>query len=383
MPLIDVIKYDGNAIAWKFSREDISLGAQLIVNESQKAIFFKDGKILDIFGAGRHELSTQNVPFLRGLIKLPFGGQTPFAAEVWFINTEPIEGLTWGTKEQLAVKELRNNREITVYIGAYGKWGIRITDTENFITKFVGAQPPGVDIGSEQIKNALGGMIQQQLQIELRKFFNERDISVFAAEEHYPEIAESIKHAIRPGFQHYGIETESFYVEKITIPERFKELDGKMVEKFQELDLQEMETLQEIGLEKVARDIEYERITKTPDAYNTKRQFDVAEEAAKNPGSGAGQFFGAGLGLSTGVAMGQKIGSAIDSQPQTGNPTEPDNDADSTGSVDNQPQTGNPTELNPQNDPVAKLQQLKEMLDAELITEAEHNEKKKQILDTM
>ena len=81
--------------------------------------------------------------------------------------------------------------------------------------------------------------------------------------------------------------------------------------------------------------------------------------------------------------MGQKIGSAMDTQPQTGNPIEQDDNPDSPESVENQPQTGNPAERDRQNDPVAKLQQLKEMLDSELITEAEFNEKKKQILDSM
>ena len=388
MALIDVIKYDGNAIAWKFQRDDISLGAQLIVNDSQEAIFVKDGKGLGTtFGAGRHELSTKNLPFLRNLLKLPFGGQTPFAAEVWFVNKEPINALKWGTKEQLAVKEQRNDREITVYIGAYGEWGIRITDTQNFITEFVGAQPPGSDIGSEEIKKDLTAAIQQRLQVELRKFFNEKEVSVFEAEEHYDELAESIKGGINPKFQRYGIEIESFYVEKITIPEKFKELDLKIAEKHQELDLGKMEKLQEIDLKKIERDIEYERIAQTPDAYTVKRQFDVLEKTAENPGSGAGQLlgsgFGLGVGLSAGVSMGQKIGSAMDTQPQTENPTEQDDNPDSSESVENQPQTGNPAERDPQNDPVAKLQQLKEMLDSELITEAEFNEKKKQILDSM
>ena len=86
---IDVIKYNpesDDAIAWKFPREDISLGAQLIVNESQEAIFFKDGKVVDTFGPGRHELTTENMPWLRGLVKFSLGGRTPYAAEVWYVN---------------------------------------------------------------------------------------------------------------------------------------------------------------------------------------------------------------------------------------------------------------------------------------------------------
>jgi membrane protease subunit (stomatin/prohibitin family) len=74
------------------------MGAQLIVNESQEALFFKGGKALDVFGPGTHTLSSSNVPILQKLINLPFGGQTPFTAEVWFVNKTVKRNLKWEPK---------------------------------------------------------------------------------------------------------------------------------------------------------------------------------------------------------------------------------------------------------------------------------------------
>ena len=353
MALIDRIKYDpetDDAIAWKFPREDISRGAKLIVNESQEAIFFKDGKALDTFGAGSHELSTRNLPLLRELTKLPFGGETAFVAEVWYVNKTVKRDLKWGTKKPLPVEELRNNRNITVNVRAFGTWGMRVTDPQNFIAQIVGAQTSASSqgyIGSERIEEYFGAAIQQQLNIRLNKLFVRSKISIFEANVHLDMLSSSVKDGISPEFQRYGIEIESFYVESINIPPEERKM-------FQEIDLNEM-----------IEDKELERIKQSPEAYNTKRTFDVLEKTAENSGGGAGQLlgagFGLGVGLGAGVPMGQKIGSAMGIQPQTDNPIESDL----------------------QSDPVVKLQQLKKMLDDELITEAEFNEKKKQILDSM
>lgn len=88
MAIIDFVKYDGapDIFAWKYPNQELSTWTQLVVNESQEAILYKSGKALDLFGPGRHVLDTANIPLLTGLIGLPFGGKSPFTAEVWFIN---------------------------------------------------------------------------------------------------------------------------------------------------------------------------------------------------------------------------------------------------------------------------------------------------------
>ncbi len=88
MAIVDVVKYEGDPglLAWKFPVSDLSTWTQLIVNESQEAILYKDGKALDVFGSGRYTLETKNIPILNNIINLPFGGRSPFAAEVWYVN---------------------------------------------------------------------------------------------------------------------------------------------------------------------------------------------------------------------------------------------------------------------------------------------------------
>ena len=88
MPIVEVVKYDGDAdtFAWKYPNEELGTWTQLIVNESQEAVLFKGGNALDVFQSGRHTLDTANIPILNHIVNLPFGGRSPFTAEVWFIN---------------------------------------------------------------------------------------------------------------------------------------------------------------------------------------------------------------------------------------------------------------------------------------------------------
>ena len=88
MAIVEVVKYNGqpNAMAWKYPSEALGTWTQVIVNETQEVVFVKEGKILDVLGPGRHTLSTDNIPLLSKLINLPFGGKSPFTAEIWYIN---------------------------------------------------------------------------------------------------------------------------------------------------------------------------------------------------------------------------------------------------------------------------------------------------------
>lgn len=99
MALVDVVKYDGtpNVFAWKYPNSELGTWTQLIVNETQEAVLYKGGQSLDLFGPGRHTLSTANIPLLNKLINLPFGGKSPFSAEVWYVNKVNALDIKWGT----------------------------------------------------------------------------------------------------------------------------------------------------------------------------------------------------------------------------------------------------------------------------------------------
>ncbi len=344
MALIDRIKYDSpsdDAVVWKFPSEDIRLGAQLIVNESQEAVFFKGGKALDTFGAGTHTLSSDNLPFLHKLINLPFGGKTPFSAEVWYVNKTGRRDLKWGTKGPIQVVDPLYNYPVSVR--AFGRWGMRVTDARNFIVQIIGTQTSSSSkgyIGSERIEEYFVGEIIQRLSDALAKFFVEKHISVFQASASINDLSAFISGDISPEFQRFGIEIINFNVERISIPEeeqkKFQEILGKRME------------IEQISQAKVGR------------AYTTMRTFDTLGKAAENEGGGAGQLMGAGLGLGAGlgagVPIGQQIGGAMNVQPE---------------------------QQAQDDDPMAKLQKLKQMLDGGLITQDEFDQKKKRILDSM
>ena len=228
---------------------------------------------------------------------------------------------------------------------------MRVTGTRDFITQLIGAQKAST-IGPERVKKLFDAKIQEQLQVALGKFFKADNISFFQdAEAHLPALAEHIKRDIGPRFQSFGIEIENFDVANLNLDKK----DHNILDQIDKQNRNISDKIDEINVRKLERDIELETIERSGDAYATKRHFDHLEEAAKNPGRLIIPGFGLGTGLGVGVPIEQQAGQAINSQPQGSQPTESDS----------------------RNEPVAKLQQLKEMLDNKLITEAEFDEKKK------
>ena len=140
---MDVIQYQdptGNTMVSRWPRDGtaaIRLGSQLIVEESQQAVFFRDGKALDTFGPGRHTLATQNVPILATVLSIPFGGTSPFQAAVIFVSTKTFLDLKWGTKEPVI---FRDKELAMVRLRAFGKFAVRIVNAQVFVN-YGGRQP--------------------------------------------------------------------------------------------------------------------------------------------------------------------------------------------------------------------------------------------------
>jgi membrane protease subunit (stomatin/prohibitin family) len=338
MELVNQIKFDSPSdeiLVWKYPSEEIKLGSQLIVNQSQEAIFVKGGKALDIFEAGTHTLTTGNIPLLNKIINLPFGGQTPFAAEIWFINKTVKRDLKWGTQGSLQFIDPIYKYPISVR--SFGSWGFRISNSQSFINQIVGTLKTA---DSERIEKFFIGEIIQKLSDALSNYFTQQNVSIFQIGSRLNELSIFTQNAISPEFDRFGIEIINFNVERISIPEeeqkKFQEILGKRME------------IEQISNVNVGQ------------AYTTMRSFDTLEKAAGNEGGSAGQLLGAGLGLGVGlgagVPVGQQIGGAMNVQPNTQNISD---------------------------DPMIKLQKLKQMLDAALITQDEYNSKKSEILSKL
>ncbi len=337
--MIDRIKFDAptdDVLVWKYPGDEIRIGAQLIVNQSQEALLVKGGKALDLFGPGTHTLSTENIPLAWSIINLPFKDKSVFTAEIWFVNRTVKRDLKWGTRSAIPVLDPVYNYPINVR--AYGQWGMRIRDSRSFITQIVGTLQ---DASMEKIESFFIGEIVQRLSDSLAKFFNETKTSILQANAKLDELAAKTSDAIRAEFDRFGIEIVNFNVERINAPK------------------EELEKLQEV----LGKRMEIEQLSgvQAGGGYTTARTFDTLQEAASNPGGSAGDLMAGGLGLGVGLGaampMGRQLGQALNMS---------GSDGAASGGIQ---------------DPAARLQKVKGLLDAGLISQAEFDAKRKEILD--
>lgn len=211
---LEVIEWfdpDGRQLVQRIPEEgsaDIKMGAQLIVRESQAAIFFRDGKGLDVFGPGRHTLSTLNLPILTRALSLPWGFTSPFRAEVYFVNLKVFTDLKWGTKEPVAFKD----KELgLVRLRAFGIFTARVTQPLLFVNTLVGTQDAYT---SEQVENYLREVIVSRL----NDFLGEHVDTILQLPKQYDEIGVAVKTRLRDDFRRYGLELNDFFINAITAP---------------------------------------------------------------------------------------------------------------------------------------------------------------------
>lgn len=246
--------------------DDIKLGAQLIVQENQSAVFFRDGKALDTFGPGRHTLTTMNVPLLTKLLSLPFGGKSPFQASVMFVARHTFQDMKWGTKEAIPFRdtELR-----MVRLRAFGKYSLRVTDPQLFVGSIVGTR--GI-VSSE----AIGSFLRDIIVSRLNDLLGENLKTVFDLPAYYDELAAGVKSRVADDFSKQGLELVDLLISAITPPEEVQ----KMID--------ERASMGAIG------DMQ---------AYMQFKAAQSMQDAAKQPGGAAGQGMGFGLGMGYGQIM--------------------------------------------------------------------------------
>lgn len=305
---IDVIKYNGEAdeLVWKFPYDNLSIGAQLIVNQSQEALFYKGGAVADVFGPGTHTLSANNIPILQKLVNLPFGGKTPFTAEVWFVSKTVRRDLTFGTQRRVDVLDPLYG--VSVPVGSYGMYGIQICDASAFMTQVVGTLHYTTN---EDILNMFRALIVRKLSSCISKYINQKNISVVQISSYLDEVSDYVRDSISEEFATYGLRITNFDVESIN----FDKEDPNVA---QILAAQTSASAMDFESAALARKRQREGYT-----YQQERQFDVMASAAGNEG-GAGQMMGAGMGLGMGFgvggAFGAQMGAITDvmhAQPQT------------------------------------------------------------------
>ncbi len=251
---------------------EIKMGAQLIVRDNQSGVFFKDGKGLDIFGAGRHTLTTKNLPILTKVLSLPWGFKSPFRAEVYFVNMKMFLNQKWGTKDPVAFKDSKLG---LVRLRAFGIYTFKITEPVLFINTVVGTQ--GV-YTSEMIGNYLRDVVVARM----NDLFGEKLDSIFELPQYYDELAVEIKERLVNDFSKYGMELTDFFINSITPPPEVQ----KMID-------------ERSGLEAVGNLDEF---------FKFKAAKAMGDAAASNGGGGgAGAAAAGGMGVGVGAGLGMMI----------------------------------------------------------------------------
>ena len=288
MSIIGRIKYDGppNVLVWRDPRDNFTLGSQLIVNESQEAIFYKGGKALDLFGPGTHTLSAANIPLLQSIINLPFGGKTPFTAEVYFINKTVALAHNWGTSTPILLLDPRY--KVTIPFRGYGQFGVRVENSREFIIKIVGASKGALasDVATGMIEAPVVSCLQQVL----GDFLVKEKVPALEVPAHTMNITKKVFDLLESQYQLMGIKLVNFTIESINYDPK-----DESVKKLRSM-IDEAARLEIMG----------DAYRRNQDFYTTERQFNVMQGAAESGGT-AGNMMGATMGIGMGFGLTNKV----------------------------------------------------------------------------
>jgi len=287
--LIDIIEWtddSSNTMVWRFPRHqnEIKYGAQLTVRESQQAVFVNEGQIADVFSPGLHKLETQNIPILSTLKGWKYGFNSPFKAEVYFVNTKNFTDQKWGTKNPIMLRDAEFG---PVRLRAFGTFALKVTEASKFIKEIAGTQ---AHFTTEEIADQLRNLIVTRF----TDVVGESKIPILDLAANYEELAKFILVKISPEFNEYGLDVTKFLVENISLPSEVEQM------------LDKRSSMGILG------------------NLNQYAQFQAAnamEAAAKNPNGNASS----GIEMGMGFAMAQKMGEAFNQkdQPQQGPPPLP------------------------------------------------------------
>ena len=273
---IEIIQWldeTNDSLVYRFPvyNQEIKMGAQLTVRENQAALFINEGKAADLFGPGRYELSTQNVPILTTLRGWKYGFQSPFKAEIYFFNTRLFTDLKWGTSNPVMMRDTDFGM---IRMRAFGTYAMKIGDPKTFFATIVGTQ--GLTTTEE-----ITGQLRSTILSRLSDSIASAGIPALDLASRYDELSVAIKEKIGPDFQGYGLDLSRFFVENISLPEEV------------EAAIDQRTKLGVLG----------DRMGQ----YTQLQAADAIKIAAGNPGGIAG----AGVGIGAGVAMGQAMGQAF------------------------------------------------------------------------
>ena len=278
--IFDVIEYPNemaDEIVHRFPEEgigDYRIGSQLIVRESQSAVFFRDGNALDVFQPGRHTITTANVPLLIDFIGKAFNDRTPFPAEIYFVSRKEFANKKWGTPQPIIVRNPGMGLGVALLQG-FGTYSFQVKDPQQFVTQIVGAQGA---YQSAEIEERLRTMLLSKLQDVLGETGAKHSVpEIIGLTE---ELGASVRAKAQDDFDAIGLTLKTFYVGNL-------KPSDKSAQELRDMGMLDMAT------------------------YTQLQAADAMRDAASNPSGGAGLTAGIGAGMGIGNLMQQATSGAM------------------------------------------------------------------------
>ena len=372
MAIAEVIKYEGDnsTFIWKHPLEDFNSLTQLIVHESQEAIFFMNGQALDLFGPGRYTLETQNIPKICKLLNRTTNDQTPFHCEVYFINKTEQMAIRWGTDSKVQFMEPTYNFPIS--IGASGEMSLSVGDSRKLLIKLVGTENL---FDQNHLTTYFRAILMSKVKSYLAQVIKQEKISIFEIDEHINEMSNTLFNMLKPDFEDYGLSLERFLITTIVKPdgdssyEKFKSLHFRQYADIVEAKLRQQTAVIDAQTKAQQTIIESQALaTKRKQegyTYQQERGFDVAQDVANN--EAIGEFTNMGVGLGTMGAIGGVVAGTVSSS--------------INGALqDTTPTNQNTNQVDDMESFKQKVEKIKIMKESGLISEEEYESMKKQLL---
>ncbi|MCR5768786.1 MAG: SPFH domain-containing protein [Lachnospiraceae bacterium] len=214
MAFIDVVEWspqDNSIFAYRFPHSNLSTASQLIVRESQEAVFFSKGQIIGKFGAGKHTLSTENLPLLRNLFGIPFGGKNPFTAEVWFVNKTAPLNIDWVTT---TMRFMDPDYGQMIPLVAKGRYGLKVEDAERFLVQLVGTMQ---SYTAEELTDHFKGEMITKTNSSIMAFMNTNRVGINLIASYLDDLSKFVSQPMAEFWEKYGFSLGGFYITEVNV----------------------------------------------------------------------------------------------------------------------------------------------------------------------